>query len=167
MNKLYHLSQVKIIVNVAIGKFCMFVSDIFHLYPNVLCYHIKACYSCLCSPKYVAFYLAAGLVRVERSDVVPVLAGSRHLSLTCIARKVTPESSSQPTAQWLSHGLVGPGDTNVVTSKTANSTTAVANLSFLNLHTSHARLYTCQGGIFVMSVKNTVDSSALIRVRCK
>ena len=102
------------------------------------------------------------------SDVVPVLAGSGHLSLTCIARKVTPESSSQPTAQWLSHGqLVGPGDTNVVTSKTANSTTAVANLSFLNLHTSHAGLYTCQGGLFVMKVKNTVDSPALIRVRCK
>ena len=100
---------------------------------------------------------------MKLSDIVPVLAGSGHLSLTCIARKVTPESSSQPTAQWLSHGqLIGPGDTNAVSSKTANSTTAVANLSFLNLHTSHAGLYTCQGGIFVMSVKNTVDSPAIL-----
>lgn len=107
------------------------------------------------------------------SDAIPVLAGRRNVSFTCIVWKISTESTSYPTALWFTHsdGHIVTGDgRNVVTENVTNSTTAIATVFFANLKTSHAGLYTCQGQIFSPLINNTVtisSSPVLLTVRCK
>ena len=83
-------------------------------------------------------------MKVLASDTVE--AGSVGPTLTCIVTETILGLTNSPSAVWVAEysPLVSVGGISEIET-IRNGTTAVTTLSFLELHTSHAGLYTCQG----------------------
>ena len=82
--------------------------------------------------------------KVLESDTVE--AGGVGPTLTCTVTETISGLTNSPSAVWVAeYGPLESVGGIAVNEIIRNDTTAVTTLSFLELHTSHAGLYTCQG----------------------
>ena len=78
------------------------------------------------------------------SDLDLMEAGGIGPTLTCTVTETILGLTNMPSAIWVN--AFGPGDSTAANDNIIrNATTAVTSLSFPELHTSHAGLYTCRG----------------------
>ena len=86
-----------------------------------------------------------GSLKVEGivSDLGLTEAGGIGPTLTCTVTETIPGLTNMPSAIWVTMAV--SGGSIAVNDIFRNGTTAVTSLSFPELHTSHAGLYTCRG----------------------
>ena len=102
-------------------------------------------------------------------DLGVMEAGGIGPTLTCTVTETIPGLTNMPSAIWVTMAV--SGGSIAVNDIFRNGTTAVTSLSFPELHTSHAGLYTCQGVLNSSGVDDgliTISSSpAPVIVQCE
>ena len=103
------------------------------------------------------------------SDLGVTEAGGIGPTLTCTVTETIPGLTNMPSAIWVTMAV--SGGSIAVNDIFRNGTTAVTSLSFPELHTSHAGLYTCQGVLNSSGVDDgtiTISSSPVpVIVQCE
>ena len=108
---------------------------------------------------------------IETSRTVPVVAGSKDLTLTCTVDEIIDGLTNIPSAQWMTTtGLVIPGDDITINETIIDGKTTTVTLSFSSLHTTHAGEYMCQGTLELPATVTNFTSTPTnvsVNVMCK